>query len=151
MDTFTTVVLFAATLDLGLAAGLFATFSYAVMPGLRRADDDTFVAAMRHINVGIINGWFALVFAGALILAVITAFAQPTGWVLAGLAAYVGVLVVTFTINVPLNNSLARESQPMDASAVRGRFERPWVRWNALRTLLSVAAFACFLVASSAN
>jgi hypothetical protein len=35
------------------------------MPGLRRTDDRTFVDAMQSINVAIINGWFALSFAGA--------------------------------------------------------------------------------------
>src|SRR5688500_3369976 len=43
-----TVTVIAAVLS-GLFAGLFATFSYAVMPGLRRTDDATFARAMREI------------------------------------------------------------------------------------------------------
>ena len=44
-----TVALTAATLTTGLVAGLFYAFSCAVMPGLRRTDDATFITAMRAI------------------------------------------------------------------------------------------------------
>ena len=39
-----TATLVAATITNGLMAGLFAAYSYAVMPGLGRASDRTFVA-----------------------------------------------------------------------------------------------------------
>ena len=44
----------------GLVAGLFAGFAYAVMPGLRRADDATVVQAMREVNRAILNPVFAV-------------------------------------------------------------------------------------------
>ena len=58
-------ILATATVLTGLSAGLFVTFSYAVMPGLRRTGDATFVQAMRAINSAILNPVFALVFGGA--------------------------------------------------------------------------------------
>jgi uncharacterized membrane protein len=47
--------LVAGTVTTGLMAGLFAAFSYAVMPGLARTDDATFVRSMQRINVAILN------------------------------------------------------------------------------------------------
>lgn len=32
-----------------------------------------------------------------------------------------------------------------DLAAVRERFEAPWVRWNLVRTVASVAAFAALI------
>ena len=153
MDTYVTTILIATVIDVGLSAGLFATFSYAVMTGLRRTDDRTFVSAMQQLNVGIINGWFALIFVGSLVLMVVSAIlhlgaGRPAlPWILGGLAAYLAVLVITFVVNVPLNNRLAAEGDPADAAAARQRFEPGWVRWNAARTLGSVAAFACLVIA----
>jgi uncharacterized membrane protein len=141
VDTFATAVLLAATVDLGLAAGLFATFSYAVMPGLRRVDDPTFVAAMRSMNAAIINGWFALVFVGSLVLTIVAVIVyDDPAWIVAALVLYVAVLVITGVVNVPLNNALA-------AVGDRAAFERRWVRWNVVRTIGSVAAFGCLVVA----
>ncbi|WP_373564207.1 MULTISPECIES: hypothetical protein [unclassified Streptomyces] len=58
METTTGAALFLAVLATGLMAGLFAAFAYAVMPGLGRSGDRTFVEAMRNINKTILNGWF---------------------------------------------------------------------------------------------
>jgi uncharacterized membrane protein len=62
MDTVRTISLFAAVLTTGLMAGLYLTFSIAVMPGLARRDADTFVSSMRAMNSAILNPWFGLVF-----------------------------------------------------------------------------------------
>jgi uncharacterized membrane protein len=154
VDTYVTAILIVTVIDLGLSAGLFATFSYAVMTGLRRTDDRTFVSAMQQINIGIINPWFALIFVGSLVLTIVSAILHVGAagrpalpWILAGLAAYLAVLVITFTVNVPLNNRLAAEGDPAATEAARQRFEPAWVRWNAVRTLGSVAAFACLVIA----
>jgi uncharacterized membrane protein len=152
-NTLRTSSIVASTLTMGLAAGLFATFAYAIMPGLHRADDRTFVIAMQRVNESILNGWFALCFGGALVftaLAVIThlraADRKPLGWLIAGLVLYVIVLIVTFAINVPLNDKLAaagRADQVTDVAAVRAHFESTWVTWNIVRAFVSTAAFGC--------
>lgn len=67
MKLFATTALRAATITTGLIAGLFAGFAYAVMPGLRRGDDRTFVDAMQQINKAILNGWFLSCFLGAFV------------------------------------------------------------------------------------
>ena len=137
--------LVAGTVTTGLMAGLFAAFSYAVMPGLSRTDDATFVQSMQRINVAILNGWFGLCFGGALVCTALAVLLHRgragLGWIVAGLLLYVAVLVVTFAVNVPLNNRL--NAATTDLAAARAAFEVAWVRWNHLRSVLCTAAFGC--------
>jgi uncharacterized membrane protein len=138
-----TAVLTAAVVTAGLVAGLFAAFSYAVMPGLARAGDAAYVESMQGINVAILNPVFGLCFGGALVLSVLAAVLQrgpARVWVLVGLALYVLVLVVTFAVSVPLDDELEAAGRT-DPAAARAAFEDAWVRWNIARTVLSVAAF----------
>ena len=136
-----------AALLLGLSAGLFFAFSVAVMPGLRRTDDAAFVAVMTSINRAILNFPFGLVFVGALIapvvaaiLAFITGASSPWLLIAAAVVYLVGVLAVTGGVNVPLNEALDRDGD-------RRAFEARWVRFNTLRTVSAVVAFALALVA----
>ena len=65
-------------------------------------------------------------------------------WIVAGLVLYVAVLVITFRINVPLNDGLAAAGPPATlaaATAARAAFEDTWVRWNVVRAVCSTAAF----------
>jgi uncharacterized membrane protein len=145
--------LVAATLSAGLMAGLFAAFSYAVMPGLGKAGDLAFVDGMQRINVAILNGWFGLCFGGALVFSVLAAVLHAGAgrrsvlpWIVAGAALYVVVLAVTVAANVPLNDRLAAAGDPArirDLHAVREQFEGAWVRWNVVRALTCVLAFGC--------
>jgi uncharacterized membrane protein len=138
-----------SVLLLGLSAGLFFAFSAAVMPGLRRIDDRSYVTAFNGINVAILNPLFFVVFVGALLVPAATAIvAFATGqtalawWQLAATAVYLlGVIIVTGAVNVPLNNALARDGD-------RAAFETRWVRFNHLRSVASTLAFALALVAT---
>jgi uncharacterized membrane protein len=145
----------------GLLAGLYFAFGVAVMPGLARTDDRTFVAAMAWINVRIVNGWFLAVFLGAplsalaaAVLAVAGQEAAP-GWAVAGAVAALAALLITGRCNVPLNNALAAAGPEgtgggTEPAAVRAAFEAPWVRWHLIRTVLSVAALAALLAGLAA-
>ncbi|HEV7654299.1 MAG TPA: anthrone oxygenase family protein [Mycobacteriales bacterium] len=141
--------LLAATVTAGLMAGLFAAFSYAIMPGLAKASDLAFVDGMQRINVAILNGWFGICFGGALLFSVLAAVLHLGAdrrsvlpWVLAGAGLYLLVLVVTFAVNVPLNDKL-NAAGLSDPHAAREAFEAVWVRWNIVRTVLCTAAFGC--------
>ncbi|MFF4415837.1 DUF1772 domain-containing protein [Streptosporangium sp. NPDC001559] len=149
-----TVSLLAATLTTGLMAGLFAAFSYAVMPGLARSHDRTFVEAMQRINVAIVNGWFMVCFLGGLAFTVAALVLHlNTGrellpWIIAALVLYAVMFVVTSAVNVPLNDQLAKAGHPgdiADLAAVRHAFEARWVTWNIVRTVANVAAFAALI------
>lgn len=123
------------------------------MPGLTAADDRTLVDAMQQIDDAIENPVFFLTFLGAPVLAVIALFqARGSGspetarWILAGLALYAVMFIVTFAFNIPLNDELKQAGDPArisDPAAVRDDFVTPWVAWNIVRTLASTAAFGC--------
>jgi uncharacterized membrane protein len=145
--------LVAATITIGLMAGLFYVFSHAIMPGLGRADDRTFVGGYQAIDKAIVNPWFLVSFLGALVLTALAAVlhlgkdGRPVlPWIVAALVLYVVTLAITFAVNIPLNNEIQAAGAPdriADLAAVRGRFEATWVRWNLVRTVTSVTAFAC--------
>ncbi|OEV26683.1 hypothetical protein AN219_24660 [Streptomyces nanshensis] len=145
--------LVAATLTTGLSAGLYYGFACAVMPGLARSADRTFVETMQRINTAIINGWFMLLFLGSLVLTAAAAALQFAGgggtgaaWTVAALVLYSAVLVITMRFNVPLNNRLDAGGRPEDdagLAALRAEFERSWVRWNTVRAAVNAAAFGC--------
>ncbi|MFC0505657.1 DUF1772 domain-containing protein [Micromonospora costi] len=151
MNALRTLSLLAATVTMGLMAGLFAAFAYSVMPGLSRADDRTLVVAMQRINESILNGWFFVCFFGALLLTAVAAglhlgagWRGALPWIVAALVLYLVVLVVTMAANVPLNDALARAGDPdrlTEIAAVRDRFAPAWIRWNLLRAAASTAGF----------
>jgi uncharacterized membrane protein len=153
MSGFRAAVLVAATITSGLAAGLFYVFSHAIMPGLGRGGDRTFVGGFQAIDKAIVNPWFLVSFLGALLLTALAAvlhlgsqWRPVLPWIAAALVLYVVTLVITFAVNIPLNNEIQAAGPPdriADLAAVRGRFEATWVRWNIARTVTSVAAFAC--------
>ncbi|GAA2897515.1 DUF1772 domain-containing protein [Streptosporangium fragile] len=155
MELLRSATLLAATITTGLMAGLFYAYACSVMPGLRRTDDRTFVGTMQSINVAILNGWFAVCFVGALPATGAAAglhlhregrAALP--WTVAAFVLYAATLAVTAAVNVPLNNALDAAGEPgrvADLAAVRESFEARWVRWNLVRTVTSVAAFACLV------
>ena len=145
--------LLAATITMGLMAGLFFAWAQGVMTGLHRSSDRTFVEAMQQMNAAILNGWFALAFGGALVLTALAGLLHLGAgtrsvlpWIIAAFVLYVLVLAITFAVNVPLNDQL-EAAGPVDRIAdlagVRARFETTWVRWNIVRAVLNAGAFGC--------
>ena len=137
-------VLGAATVAMGLIAGVFYIFACCIMPALARSDDRVYVEVMQDINDVIQNPVFFLSFIGALLLTAVSAWqlrGQPyRWWVWAALAAYALGFLTTVAFNIPLNNDLANAADP---SAAREHFEDPWVAWNVVRAVLSTMALAC--------
>jgi uncharacterized membrane protein len=151
MSQLRTAALIAATVTMGLMAGLFFAWAQGVMTGLHRVSDRTFVEALQQMNAAILNGWFALAFGGAVLFTGLAA-ALNRGpellWIVAALVLYVAVLVITFAVNVPLNDHLMAAG-PVDAitdlAAVRARFESTWVAWNIARAVLNTAGFGALI------
>ncbi len=147
MNTIRTLSLLGATLTMGLATGAFALYAHTVMPGLKNTDDRTFVAAFQSMDRAIINPWFMLTaFLGALALTV-AAMATNVGrdalpWAAIALGLYVVAVVITFAVNVPLNDALKAAADSADPATVRADFhEARWAAFNVVRTLLSAGAF----------
>ena len=117
METVSTISLYAALITTGLMAGIYLAFSIAVLPGIARTDDDTFVTSMRGMNAAILNPVFGLVFGGPLVFGVVAIATQlPDGEAISSTAAalslYVATLVITGVVNVPLNNRLDSTEPP---------------------------------------
>lgn len=145
-----------ATLATGLQAGLYFAFSCAVMPGLGRADDRTFVAVMQHVNAAIINPWFMVTFLGAPLLSALAVGLHLGGdhstliWVMVGFGRAVATVVSTAVVNIPLNNALGAVGtldRVTDLTAVRGAFEATWTRWNTLRAVTSTGSLLALTAA----
>ncbi|NNC12629.1 DUF1772 domain-containing protein [Planctomonas sp. JC2975] len=132
----------------GLLAGVFQLYTFAIMPGLRRVDDGTFVTAFASLDRAIVNPWFLLViFFGSPVLTALAAIAGWGGpgfaWMVGALAATVACIVITVVVQLPANNALKVEAGDprQDAGAIRGRFrETRWAAWNLVRSVLSTGA-----------
>ena len=144
------IVLGAAVIAMGLLTGLFYAFDVAVMPGLTAADDRTLVDAMQQM---IDLPAFPLTLLAAPALAAVALYqarrarqAKTARWIVAALALYTLMVVVTVAIHFPLNEDLKQAGDPArieNLAAVRDDFATPWVAWNIVRTLALTAAFAC--------
>lgn len=145
--------LYAATIAMGLSAGLYFAFDVSVMPGLERVDDAAFAATMGHINDAIENGLFGLVFLGAFLATGASGLrlhrlgrARAARWAWAALALYSAAVAVTMKVNVPLNRQLARltaNASGAELALIRDRFRGRWTPANAARTLACTAALLC--------
>jgi uncharacterized membrane protein len=148
--------LLAATVATGLAAGFFYAYHVSVTRGLALVDDRTYIDTMQAINATVRNWQFALSFFGALVLGGaallvrVSRWRSPTTWLVgAAVALYLCAFLITMGLNVPLNEQLAAHADlaNLDLAAIRAGYEPDWNRFNALRTLASLAAFACLAAA----
>ena len=154
MERFQGAALVAATITMGIITGVFHLYAYAIMPGLGKTDDRTFVGAFQSIDRSIINPLFMATFFGALLFTGLAALFALRGdgrsvlpWVVVALVLYALVIVLTLGVNVPLNDQIKAAGDPdrIDSlAAVRERFdEAKWVRWNLVRAVATTAAFGC--------
>jgi uncharacterized membrane protein len=149
------VVLGAAVFAMGLVAGLYFFSAIAVMPALTAADDRTLVDAMQQMIDKIENPAFFLAFLGAPALAAVALVqarssgqARIAGWIVAALALYTVMVVITFAVNIPLNDDLEQAGDPArieNIAEVRDDFVTPWVAWDIVRTLVTTAAFGALI------
>ncbi len=139
----------------GLIAGLFFAWEVSVIPGLVRVGDRAYVQTMQHINRAILNPVFLLPFLltpAFLVVAAVMADGGAVAWLIAAAVLYAaGVLGVTMTRNVPLNNELEQSDADTSAELVasaRHRYETGWNRWNRLRTIAALGSFALAALAT---
>ncbi|MFD3722207.1 DUF1772 domain-containing protein [Streptomyces sp. NPDC058674] len=145
-----TTLLLVSTVLVGLMAGLFFAFDVSVMPGLATGDERTYVSAMQAFNKAIDgNGLFGMAFVIALLASAASAITEfrkgrrtVAIWVAAATAAYFVVLMITFTVNIPLNNELADagDAATMSDFSIVDSFKTTWVTTNIVRTLLCTVA-----------
>jgi uncharacterized membrane protein len=151
------IVLAAATVSMGLIAGLYYGWAVSVMPGLAGLDDRAFVSASQEFDAAIQNPFFFASFLGAIVLTGAAAqqqrrlgLRQATPWILAALILYSLGFLTTMAISVPLSSDIADAGDPnriADLAGVRDAFEDKFVAWNIVRTVLSTAALGCLAYA----
>jgi uncharacterized membrane protein len=145
-----------ATLTTGLIAGIFYAYACSVTLGLALLPDEQYVEAMQAINATVRNGVFAFSFFGAalfLVLALVvhTPRLRTRRFMLIALAAVLyigGGFMLTFLVNVPMNQELAlvsSEAAPATLAQIRAEYEGPWNFWNGVRTLFSSLAFLALI------
>lgn len=154
------IVLILATLLCSLVAGFLFAFASVVMPGIKRLNDREFIRAFQVIDGVIQNNQpiFVAVWVGSIVALVAAAglgIGQLDGakrllLILAPLIYVLGVQLSTFTINVPLNNTLqALNVDAMNETALkaaRQHFEPRWNQWNLIRTPFASLASALLIV-----
>ena len=146
-----------ATLTTGLVSGFFYAYACSVTLGHALLPDEQYIEAMQAINATVRNGMFASSFFGA-VLTLILALAvhaprlRSRRFALIALAAglYIGGgFMVTFLVNVPMNEELARvsvgELGPAALERIREGYEGPWNFWNGVRTVFSTLAFLALI------
>lgn len=151
MEMLRIAVLLAATVTMGIGAGVYLLYSFAIMPGLRRVSDRTFVGAFQQIDTAIVGPFLLVFFFGPLILTIL-AGALHLGqeersvlpWIGIAFILQLAILAITLVINVPLNNGIKAAGNPDtidDISAVRQSFnETRWSSWNLFRSVTSTVS-----------
>ena len=144
-----------ATLTTGLISGFFYAYACSVTLGLGLLPDEQYIEAMQAINATVRNGVFAFSFFGAalsllLALAIHAPRLRSRRFLLMALAAVLyigGGFMVTFLVNVPMNEELARvgEAAPTALAWVRAEYEGLWNFWNGVRTVFSSLAFLALI------
>ena len=138
-----------------LAAGVCFAFSNFIMKALGAIPSAQGMAAMRSINVTVINPLFMTILFGTaaaclpLLLYGMRSLRQPgMGWVVAGSLFYlVGAILVTAAFNVPLNDQLAAIHPGAADAEFWSRYRLGWTAWNHVRTYSSLLACLAFVMA----
>jgi uncharacterized membrane protein len=131
------------------AYGVFFTYSNSVVPGLDQVDAEQAVAAMRRINIVIVNPIFLLSFIGPVITGAVTGFLllgldEGTAALLffsAAVVYLVGGIILTGAVNIPLNNALENSSST-DWPQRWADFSPRWKKFNHVRAILSMVSLA---------
>jgi uncharacterized membrane protein len=155
----TTKLLFVLTLlsalGCGLIGGVFFAFSTFVMKALAALSPPQGIAAMKSINVAVINPLFLGVFLATAGGCVILAVSSLLNWnksgaacILIGSALYFfGTILVTFVCNVPRNNALATLN-PVSVESARlwAEYVTSWTTWNHVRAIAALAASVLLMI-----
>jgi uncharacterized membrane protein len=142
----------------GVAAGVFFAFSTFVMPALRRVPKPQGMVAMQSINKAAPNPLFMTLLFGTLALAMAAAVyglrhrGPATPWLVVGAACYLVQIVLTVAYHVPHNDALAAlDPSAAGSPAAWQHYYTGWTLLNHVRTITSIAASACFVVALRAD
>jgi uncharacterized membrane protein len=150
MDVLQGIALLGATITMGIGAGVYLLYGFAIMPGLGRTDDKTFVGAFQQIDTAIVGPFLLVFFVGPLGFAALAAAVHlgegdRLALIVCAIVLQLAMVATTAGVNVPLNDEIKAAGDPSEIdnlAAVRDRFnEARWVRWNAVRAVAATVAF----------
>jgi len=156
LNTLFPILVLVTTLGSAIMAGMFWTFSNFVMASLKRIDTTAGISAMQSINIVILNPLFFLIFMGTALMSITLPILAVTNesevgniYVLLGSASYlIGVMAVTITRNVPMNNALeAEDASSQKAHQLWQHYLVNWTRWNHIRSIGSLLSTLFFILA----
>jgi len=132
----------------GAVFGFFYAWVCSTLWGLDITDPNVAIVAMQAMNANVRNWVFAPAFFGTPVVLAATAL---VAWVSAerraallfaagGLLYFVGGMILTITVHVPMNEALALVEAPLDAARAQETWQAysvPWQRWNIVRAVAS--------------
>ena len=148
----TQLILALSTVLCTLVAGFLLAFTVVVMPGIQTLSDHDFLQSFKVIDRVIQNNQpvFMLVWLGS-VLTILAAtwigVTQLAGMerllvIIAATLYIFGAQLPTAVVNVPLNNQLQAQDlgtqTDTELQASREAFEPRWIRWNTIRTIVSI-------------
>lgn len=146
-----------AGLSSALVAGVFQSFSDFIMRGLVMATPASGAQSMQMINRTVFRSVFIVLLLGlgpaSLAFAVyawLVLSGEGAAWLMAAAAIYLPlVILITMVGNVPMNERLdGMDHAAQETSAYWHTYGRVWTRWNHVRTLGSLGAAVCYLMAA---
>ena len=157
------VTLILTILITGLSAGLFYAWKISVIPGLKNITDRSYLETMQSINRAILNPEFYIIFFGAILLLILSAYFQfkvsidNSFWlIITAILFYgIGTIGVTAFGNVPMNESLdlvdLAKLNVEELRLTRLHYAGQWNQFNTIRTIFSILSFMAVLVSSFLN
>lgn len=157
MRPLTNVMMLASILSAGAIFGFFYAWVCSSMWGLDTADPRVAIAAMQAMNASVRNLAFAPAFFGTPFILGLTAlllFTQgqrrSAAALLAAALVYVCFgLLLTVTINVPMNEALATVTVPDDAATAGPIWQAYSSRWQAFNLIRTIASGVALLLAAA--
>lgn len=160
MKTLINIIMPALILCAGALFGFFYTMSISIMPGLDLTPPYSAILANQQIGHATQNYYFALAMIGTPFLAIICAIyhfknnRQTSILLLLATASWVAMLVVTLTLNVPLNqilDGLTITADQPELTQLWAAYSVDWQNYNWLRVLFSGLTLICATLALKAN
>ncbi|MEW7008990.1 DUF1772 domain-containing protein [Lentilitoribacter sp. EG35] len=132
----------------GAIFGFFYAWICSTMWGLDATDPRIAIAAMQAMNASVRNAIFAPAFFGTAPIMIITGIiafschkkAAAIMFIAAGIIYFIGGNVLTFSINVQMNEALALVKIPQaidEAHTIWQAYSQKWQFWNQIRTIAS--------------
>lgn len=146
-------------LSTALIAGLFFTWSNAIMPGLRKLPAHDFLLVMQTVNRSILNPLFLLLFFSPVFLLSAKMYLQfkegisLSFWLLllAALCYIFGVFILTIVVHIPINEALNKlniqSATPDELAKYKLLFQSRWIPYNTIRALCAFISFLLLAVA----